>query len=343
MESKERIRIPFHFHPYGFEKKLHAVEKAGTNGKPKRYLKGITSGMRTDGHGERMTKNCIQRMQDQANSGEILLYEGQHGVTHTEDLGRLVESEITPSGEWITTYKLYDEEDGFEPGSLTLERADKLWRQVNGLPPYEKPLQKGFSIEGYIPDGGIIEMSDSGQRVIDNVDLDGVLVTPRPSYRSSVITSIYKALDEIIPEKKELFTKSIKGKFLEHIAAEEARNNFYSRRYKFEDILNESIEEIMLDSLNQREKLDVLFDEYKEMMIQLILSNAGIYRRSEDSPDVPEQGAIDVAKTQRLRVLKNIQDQLNGLLSVKQTKNSYHNTRRTEYGKSIKPGRKTDH
>ena len=32
-------------------------------------------------------------------------------------------------------------------------------------------------------------MSQDGKRVIDNVELDGVLVTPRPSYKDSVITN----------------------------------------------------------------------------------------------------------------------------------------------------------
>ena len=59
--EEKRIRIPFHIHPYKFEQGLHAVEKADTSngGVKRRYLVGITSGMKIDGHGERMTKACI--------------------------------------------------------------------------------------------------------------------------------------------------------------------------------------------------------------------------------------------------------------------------------------------
>ena len=129
----DRIHIPFHCHPYGFEKKLHAVTKDDGEGRQRRYLVGITSGMKTDGHGERMTKRCVDKMQTQAKSGEVLLYEGQHGVNYTNDIGRLVESDITEAGDWITTYRLYDTFDGFAEGSSTLEKADKLWRQTINL------------------------------------------------------------------------------------------------------------------------------------------------------------------------------------------------------------------
>lgn len=323
LTKSERIKIPFHVHPYKFEEGLHAVEKADKDGKKRRYLKGITSGLKFDGHGERMTKACVQKMENQARTGSILAYEGQHGVTFTDDLGKLVESEITPTGEWITTYRLYDEMDGFEPGSRTLERADKLWRQVNGLHPYvdeegnPRPLQKGFSIEGYIPEGGILEMSESGQRVINDVDLDGVLITPRPAYTDSVITAIYKALDELTPQKKITISENIRGKFINKIEDENRKQSYYSKRYKLEDALNETIEEIMSHEVQVRDRLNLLFDEYKQMMIELLVGHVGVFIRPKDQPDIPEEGAVDVAKMQRMRLLKSIEGQLKGFLDVK--------------------------
>ena len=50
------------------------AEHTDSEGKKRRYLKGCSSGMKVDGHGERMTKNCIKNMQEQAKSGNILLY-----------------------------------------------------------------------------------------------------------------------------------------------------------------------------------------------------------------------------------------------------------------------------
>ena len=285
-------------------------------------------------------------MQTQANAGEILLYEGQHGVDYTNDIGRLVKSEITPTGEWITTYRLYDENDGFEQGSQTLEKADKLWRQVNGLPPYEKPMQKGFSIEGYIPDGGILQMSDTGQRVIDSVDLDGVIVTPRPSYKDSAMTAIYKALDELLPERRVRISENIRGKFINRINDEELKNSYYSKRYKLDDALNETIEEIMSHNTQVRDRLNLLFDEYKVMMIELIAEHQGVFVRPPDMQDVPDTGGeVDIAKMQRMNVLKNISGQLQGLIDMRKTvTKSNKETKHGRHGnKRIKSRRKTNY
>lgn len=354
-KKQDRIHIPFHLHPYNFEEGMHAVEKEDSNGIKRRYLMGFSSGMKFDGHGERMTKECIDNMQQQALNGSILLYDGQHGVTHTYDLGKLVNSTITPTGEWLTEYRLYDESDGFDPGSLTLERADKLWKQVNGLPPYvdeegkPKPLQKGFSVEGYIPDGGIVSMSETGQRVISRVDLDGVLVTPRPSYQDSVITAVYKALDELTPQKKISFTESIRGKFINKIEDENRKQSYYSQRFKLEDALNESIEEIVNRGIQVKDKLELLLREYSTMLIELIVSHSGVFIRPEDQPDLPDDyGYIDVAKNQRMRVLKDIQGLLSTYLETRTREfNKSKETNNVRYGKSrskgrCKPRRKTN-
>jgi len=250
-------------------------------------------------------------MQLQAGSGEILLYEGQHGVEHTADLGRLVESQITPEGDWITIYRLYDSFDNVGP--IKLERAETLWNQVNGLPPYKKAIQKGFSIEGYIPDEGIIEMSESGQRVIDSVDLDGVLVTPRPSYKSSVITAVYKALGELSPEREIFLSEKIKNELASNLLNEELKHNYHSKRIRIEDMFNDMIEKYVNQGDLLRQKLVLLFAQYTELMINLIVENADILRtiekRPADQPDIPdESGAVDVAKAQRTRMLNTIED-----------------------------------
>jgi hypothetical protein len=308
------------------EKGLHAVEKTDEKGHKRRYLKGITSGMKTDGHGERMTKACIADMEAQARKGSVLLYEGQHGVKHTEDLGKLVDSQVTKTGEWITIYRLFDELDGFESTSKTLESADKLWKQVNGLPPYvdeqnnPKPKEKGFSIEGYIPDGGIIQMTEDGRRVINKVDLDGVLVTPRPSYKDSVITAVYKALDELPPDRKEGLSDHVRKSFMERIELDTNVHTYYNKRYKLDDILNDSIQEIMERGTQVQDRLELIFDQYGKLMIQLLIEHAGVFKRPADQPDIPEQGAVDVAKMQRMNVLKNIEGQLKGYVGAINTR-----------------------
>jgi hypothetical protein len=268
----EPLKIQFHFHPYNFENKLHAVEKA-EGGRKRRYLKGVSSGSKIDGHGERLSENCIKSFQAQAASGDILLYEGLHGVNFVDDIGKLVNSEITPEGDWLTEYRLYDELDNMGP--ITLEKADKLWKQIVGLPPYKTPKQKGFSIEGEIPDGGILTVSETGKRVMDNVALDGVVVVPRPAYQDSVAHAVYKALGLDAPQA---VRKSLTNNLRDAIDGEEKKDIYFKRRWQIDEALNEEIEKIMTSNENSNEKLEILFDEYKGLMLDLILSSADYFR-----------------------------------------------------------------
>jgi len=191
----ENNKISFHFHPYGFENKTHVVEKSDSKGRKRRYLKGISSGLKMDQHQERMTEKCIQSFSDQANSGDILLYPDVHGVKGTDDIGILNSHMIDNLGDWHTEFRLYDEFD--EAESYQIQKANVLWKQVAGLPPYSKPKQKGFSIEGFIPPNGIIAMKEDGtERVMDGIELDGVVVVPRPAYKDSIANAVFKALGE---------------------------------------------------------------------------------------------------------------------------------------------------
>jgi hypothetical protein len=268
----EPMKIKFNFHPYNFENKLHAVEKA-EGGRKRRYLKGVSSGSKIDGHGERLSENCIKSFQSQAASGDILLYEGLHGVNFVDDIGKLVNSEITPEGDWLTEYRLYDELDNMGP--VTLEKTDKLWKQIVGLPPYKTPKQKGFSIEGEIPDGGILTVSETGKRVMDNVVLDGVVVVPRPAYQDSVAHAVYKALGLDAPQA---VRKSLTNNLRDAIDGEEKKDIYFKRRWQIDEALNEEIEKIMTSNENSNEKLEILFDEYKGLMLDLISSSADYFR-----------------------------------------------------------------
>lgn len=277
---EESRKISFKFHPKELEKGLHAVEKS-EGGRKRRYLLGISSGMSKDLHGERMTEACINSFQEQANAGDILLYEGQHGVNFVDDIGKLVHSEITPVGDWLTEYRLYDELDGFDPGSVTLEKADKLWKQVNGFAPYTRPKEKGFSIEGDIPDGGIISVDPEGRRVMNAVRLDGVVVVPRPAYKTSIASAVYKALGEIPPEYSEKIRKGLHDNLSRKMQEAEAKDNYYQKKYMMESQLEDEIYDIITNDRHgtSAEKLRMLFDEYSALMINLILQNEGLFKR----------------------------------------------------------------
>ena len=170
------------------------VEKS-VDGVKHRYVCGIASGTRIDQHGERLTQHCIDSIVRQCNEGDILLYADVHGVKASEDIGILTDFHLDEKGDWIVEFRLYDESDKVDTKSL--ETADKLWKQLNGFPPYRKPRRKGFSIEGYVPDeNGMVEKKENFG-IIDDIVLEGVVVVPEPAYQDSVIHAVYKALGEI--------------------------------------------------------------------------------------------------------------------------------------------------
>lgn len=279
-------RVSFIFHPLGYENNQHIVEKS-VDGKKRRYLKGITSGTAVDGHGEKITQKAIQSFQEQANAGDVLLYSGKHGVDYTDDIGILAHSEILPNLDWMTEYRLYDAMDGV--GQNTLERADKAWKQSAGLPPYKVAKQFGFSIEGFIPDDGILSMDSEGRRVIDKITLDGVVMVPRPAYQTSIAQSIYKALDERSPWNVE---KEMSRDFKNKIQADELENSYFRRRFQFQDLLENEIDKIMCNPhIGDKEAtLKRLFDEYRDSMLELIANSVSLFEENGSVEIDSEQG-----------------------------------------------------
>ena len=280
-------KISFHFHPKDFNNQGHAIEKADTSGKKRRYLCGISSGLNVDAHGERMTEKCIKGFMDQANSGEILLFPDIHGIKESDDIGLLSKAEINPNGDWYTEYKLYDESDGIGPQKA--ERIDTLWKQVNGLPPYKKPRQKGFSIEGIIPDESILFNSSgtADRGVLDSVDLDGVVLVPRPAYKDSIATAIYKALGETTPYRSESLITSLR----ESVEQQEVQDKYFRYKWEYQDALEKTIDKIMTkNNTNKREELGIIFNEYRDLMLNLILSSESLFVQGQD--DVEEGNIV---------------------------------------------------
>jgi len=280
--GEDKKRISFVFHPYNFENRSHFVTKQD-GAKQRRYLIGVSSGTAVDGHGEKMTPTGIKSFQDQANSGDVLLYDGAHYFDHSQDIGKLTHSEILPNNDWLTEFRLYDEDDGM--GQETLDRANKLWAKVNGLPPYSSPKELGFSIEGYIPDGGLKSIDRDKKRVIDNVMLDGVVIIPRPAYRSSIAQAVYKALDEIPPWN---LNKMLGKGFRDKVVKEDLTNNYFKKRFQFQDMLEDEIENIMVNPKigDKEENLDKLFNEYKTAMMELVFESSSMFDKERYTGDV---------------------------------------------------------
>ena len=275
--------IKFNFQMFSPEKKEHVIEKSDSTGQKRRYIRGVSSGILTDGDGERMTMNAIESMHSQAQTGDILFFQGKHGVDFADDIGILTDSKIINDRDWFTEYRLYDESDGM--GQVTLERADKVFRQVSGLPPYSRPKEYGFSIEGLIPDGSIISSRKTSDgvknRVIDYVELQGVVLVSKPSY-ANVASSIYKALGELSPSAGNKLHKDFQSNFQTQLQNEEMRDSFYRQQYAMNDSLMDQIEKIMLinDGRNSK-RLNILFEEYSPAMIDLILQHEGAFQRVE--------------------------------------------------------------
>jgi hypothetical protein len=240
-----------------------------------------------------MTENCIKSFTEQANSGDVLLYPDIHGIKSSEDIGILETGGRKEDGDWYTEYRLYDKDDGIGP--IKEEKINDIWKQMNGLPPYRKARQKGFSIEGHIPEGAIISADIDGngnmrRRIIDNVLLDGVVLVPRQAYKSGIANAVFKALGEVPPWKEAIIKKDIQGELQKIMSEEDSSNEYFRKRWDIMDALDKSIEKIMLGGYRETDKkkqLEIIFEEYKTIMIPLIIQSEAVFQ-GESLPAVDE-------------------------------------------------------
>ena len=240
----------------------------------RRYMQGITSGTETDHHGENMTERCIKSFMEQANSGDILLYPDVHGIKASEDIGILEESKIMPNNDWYTKYRLFDENDLNKDLYLNkLEKIDALWKQALGLPPYNKARPFGFSIEGNAAGNDIIERADGG-RALDNVELDGVVLVPRPAYPRSVAFAVSKALG-MQPQENTIASK---------LSSTRAMNDMESNRWEIESAFSELIDECLKNDPDNTEKLAKYFDDYRDAMIPVLQRMGSMKRVDGEDP-----------------------------------------------------------
>lgn len=307
--------IKFNFHPNDFDNRGHTIVKEEGETK-RRYLAGVSSGLKVDAHGERMSEKCIKSFMNQANSGDILLYPDIHGIKESEDIGKLTKAIIMDNGDWYTEYELYDERDGIGP--VKAEKIETLWKQVNGMAPYTKARQKGFSIEGIIPDENIIQNSFGGidKSVMDEVLLDGVVLVPRPAYQDSIATAIYKAFGETTPERQD----SLKTSLMESLNQEKLENQYYTEKWNCQDALEKTIEKIMRKQNNNKsEELNFIFDEYKNLMIDLLLRSSAMFAPSAGQEDLTERiedNTVLASDSSKLKIFKALSSELKTLVKT---------------------------
>jgi hypothetical protein len=273
-------KISLHF---GLPKESFAVEKS-EGGVKHRYLCGIASGPKRDAQGERVTERCIASMSAQAQAGDLLLFPDIHGIGESKDIGILTHFKVLPGGEWYVEFRLYDESD--EVPQSKLDVVDTLWKQINGLPPYTKPKKKGFSIEGYIPtEGGVQKREERGD--IDEIVIQGAIVTPTPAYQDSIIHAVYKALGEKAPWAVQ---KDIKSRLTAALTEQEMRNAYDRERWNIQNALDEMVQAVMRgeEGTDKKGALLQTFDEYRDLMVEMILNSAAIF--DEDGAHDNEPG-----------------------------------------------------
>ena len=203
--------------------------------------------------------------------------------------------------------------DELNTGVGTLSKIDKLWKQVNGLKPYTSRKQKGFSIEGFVPDEkDILYTSANGKRIINNITLQGVIVTPNPAYTCSVAGAFYKALGDTLPQASAKITSS----FLTVISDGEIQNAYYRKRYIYQDALEQVIEDVMNhpEIRDKKVELNRIFDEFKNSMIELITQSASVFKKPVNS--APEDiGYLYTPPSEKIEVLKSLLSNVDGLIS----------------------------
>jgi hypothetical protein len=331
--ERKKPDISFLFNPHLDGQGICTVTKAdsSTPGLERRYLRGISSGPQLDQHEERMTQECIDDFMRQANEDDILLYVDLHGFGATEDIGILTKAEVLDNGDWYTEYRLFDSAD--DPGTFKLETIETVWKQMNGLPPYTKAKKRGFSIEGDIPDDGIVsaEVDEKGnliKRVLRRVDLTGVVLVPKPAYKPSVASAVYKALGEMSPKKREAVKKTIQGVLRQKVDQENAERDYYETKWKLIDALDEVITGIMKKKdTDKEEQLNVAFDEFKSMMVIAIMEAQSMFL-DEDDLSNPTDGAYAVTNSENrehtIKALKSLVGPLKNLVRKKQNERKKH-------------------
>lgn len=299
-------KISIHFRQYAAPDGASAVEKAAEGGQKHRYLCGITTGLRPDLNGERVTENCIQSIVRQAESGDVLLYTDVHGIKATEDIGILTHFEVRPDGDWYTEYRLYDESDGIGPEKL--ETIDTIWKQVNGLPPYTKPRKKGFSIEGTLPPD-LIKLRED-QKVLDDIHLDGVLLVPQPAYKDSAAHAVFKALGLEMPHQ---FRAGVKELFEQRVEKDRAGRTYAAARYDLDQARDEKVEQVMRsDADDKPARIRTIFEEYGQLSSELVFKSAALFGQDDlvDGTDEASPYSAGQTRAERLRELRDRVEEL---------------------------------
>lgn len=164
-----------------FEFEGGTVSKTWTDARTgERFIRGVASGVKVDRDGERVSKNAIRKMAEQAQRGGVKLT-SSHQQDWATEIGDVVKATHDPeTDELVVDCKLPAE--GHDP------IADKAWNTIT-----KHGVRLGFSIGGKLRKA-YFEVADFGKRkVLDEIGLRHVALTANPSYADSFAEAVAKS------------------------------------------------------------------------------------------------------------------------------------------------------
>jgi hypothetical protein len=282
--KSEPGRLRINYHPYEFKSGKHAIEKSDETGEKRRYLLAIASGPKWDAHEERMSESCIKSFHEQATTGQVLVYSDVHGIKFSEPIGPIVKSWIDKSDNWMVEVRLWDQidlQDGIAKNLV--EKANMVWMMSKGIKPF-KPKQLGFSIEGIIPEDGVLKDETLDRRILNKIDLDGVVLVPRPAYYDSVAHAVSKALGEPTFYQSQ---KSIRKTLQDAMDEGEKKKSYWDERWALDRAFDDEIDRIMeTPNIDKRQQLEILTNEHTTALINILIKHKDVW---EEKPQIPQQ------------------------------------------------------
>ncbi|EMO53892.1 hypothetical protein LEP1GSC172_3322 [Leptospira noguchii] len=260
--------------------------KKDASGRERRYLVGTSSGPKKDAHKDSMSEKCIKGFQQQSIDKTILLVHPHTDNLIENQIGILDKSAIDADGEWKTQFRLFDKydlKDNPEFSKTIVEKANQFWMMIRGEGAYSKPTRiSQFSIQGLMKAEDVSETENGA--VIDWIELDAIAAITKGAYPQNDFLTIEKALTQFI-QKGELQDAIIQG---------QKTRDLYEENWNVESEFRDQFRKIIesKDSSDQKkERISNLFDEYKQLTVELF----GKY--NYEFPDDENQKSAETSAT----------------------------------------------
>jgi hypothetical protein len=250
---------------------------------PSLRIRGVASGTKIDGDGERMAKSIIQMFQDAISNGT------------TNHLGQwtlipLVSTHVTNGRgetEWnnvlgyVTKAEIDDNWDLWIEAELDADNADAmlLYKKLTRPPEVGKPVQLGLSIGGRVTNAGTEVDKETGRPVYTyrGATLKHVMVTSAPAY-TGYLAALSKSL------RGESFNK-------ENLDMDNAENNQVNAEEAVVAVEEQDVEKTIEDTVEEQVE-EVVKTESD------VVDTAEVVEKSESESAVEVEEGEEVAKSE---------------------------------------------